>query len=171
MRPYLPVLSRTPNFIMYSFLVFKWWRLTLKKSKPTEGQIVKMCKPNVTYGPWAFCSLTPFVLCSWKQRPENESRLSTVVAKLVSVKNIGCEPTLPEFECCVPHLLAVRPWAHCWASLGLRLLVFKIRIRTSVMIQQLRLHASSAGGAGSIPGQVTKILRSYMQSGQKRKSE
>jgi len=40
-----------------------------------------------------------------------------------------------------------------------------------MMIQELRLHASSAGGAGSIPGQVTKILRSYMQSGQKRKSE
>ena len=30
--------------------------------------------------------------------------------------------------------------------------------RTSLVVQQLRLQASNAGGAGSIPGQETKIL-------------
>ena len=41
---------------------------------------------------------------------------------------------------------------------------------TSLAVQWLRLHASNAGDAGSIPGLGTKILHTT-QHGQKKKSE
>ena len=41
---------------------------------------------------------------------------------------------------------------------------------TSLVVQWLRLHASTAGDMGSIPGQGTKILH-YMQCGQKKKDK
>ena len=36
-------------------------------------------------------------------------------------------------------------------------------MKTSLALQQLRLHAANAGGVGSIPGQETKIPRAAMQ--------
>ena len=45
---------------------------------------------------------------------------------------------------------------------------YRRRIRTSIAVQWLRVHASTAAGAGSIPGWGTKILCA-MQNGQKNK--
>ena len=42
------------------------------------------------------------------------------------------------------------------------------RLRTSLAVQWLRLHATTAGGTGSIPGQGTKIPHATWQ-GQKKK--
>ena len=44
------------------------------------------------------------------------------------------------------------------------------RIRTSIAVQWLRIHAFTAGGAGSIPVWGTKIL-SAVQNGQKKKKK
>ena len=41
---------------------------------------------------------------------------------------------------------------------------------TSLVVQWLRLHTSSAGGMGSIPGRGTKILH-VVQCGQKKKKK
>ena len=40
---------------------------------------------------------------------------------------------------------------------------------TSLVVQQLRLHISKAGGAGSIPGQGTKISHAMQQKKKKKK--
>ena len=47
---------------------------------------------------------------------------------------------------------------------------YRRRIRTSIAVQWLRVHASTAGGAGSIPGWGTKILCA-VQNGQKKNKE
>ncbi|TEA28285.1 hypothetical protein DBR06_SOUSAS3310078, partial [Sousa chinensis] len=39
----------------------------------------------------------------------------------------------------------------------------KCLLGTSLVVQQLRLHAPSAGGPGSIPGQETRSLRPQLK--------
>ena len=49
------------------------------------------------------------------------------------------------YQLCLRKHLRLSPWLN-------------ITCRTSLAVQWLRLHASTAGGTGSIPGQGTKIL-------------
>ena len=50
-------------------------------------------------------------------------------------------------------------------------LLEKNGLRTSLAVQWLRLRTSNAGGAGSIPGQGTKISRATQRSQKKKKSD
>ena len=55
-----------------------------------------------------------------------------------------------------------------WLILGLR--IQKLKARTSLVVQWLRLHASTSGSTGSIPSQETKILHAPWCCQKKKKS-
>lgn len=61
-------------------------------------------------------------------------------------------------------------WKLLFADNMIAYIKYRRRIRTSIAVQWLRIHAFTTGGTGSTPGWGTKILCA-VQNGQKNKKE
>ena len=57
---------------------------------------------------------------------------------------------------CQPQTCALSTWGKPPRSWNIALIRRRVTHRTSLVVQQLKLHAPSAGGTGSIPGQETR---------------